>query len=116
MDLCLTKVEPPISVIRSASKFFQQLIVLLLGFGIGFELPIVVFYLVIFNIVPLAKLRSPVAHRVRNSGGIGRDLVTAKRYRQYLELVLLTEASMLFARITLRKRIEAQKKAEIELR
>ena len=31
---------------------------MLIGFGIGFELPVVVFYLVIFNIVPYAKLRS----------------------------------------------------------
>jgi len=31
---------------------------LLIGFGVGFELPIVVFYLVIFNIVPYAKLRA----------------------------------------------------------
>ena len=31
---------------------------MLLGFGIGFELPVIVFYLVIFNIVPYAKLRS----------------------------------------------------------
>ncbi len=56
-----------IGVIPDAQKFFQGVIMLLIGFGIGFELPIIVFYLVIFNIVPYAKLRAAVASGVRGA-------------------------------------------------
>ena len=40
-----------------AGKYFHGVIMMLIGFGVGFELPVIVFYLVIFNIVPYAKLR-----------------------------------------------------------
>jgi Tat protein translocase TatC len=41
-----------------ASTYFQGSDMLLLGFGLAFQLPVVVFYLMIFNIVPYDKLRA----------------------------------------------------------
>ena len=108
-----------IGVIPDAQKFFQGVIMLLLGFGIGFELPIVVFYLVIFNIVPYAKLRAQwrIVYVVLMlvASAATPDWSPLTMGGLFGALVLLYEASMLFARVTLRKRIEAQKKAEIEL-
>jgi len=108
-----------IGVIPDAQKFFQGVIMLLLGFGIGFELPIVVFYLVIFNIVPYAKLRAQwrIVYVVLMlvASAATPDWSPLTMGGLYLALVLLYEASMMFARIVLRKRIAAQKLEEIEL-
>ena len=102
-----------------AQKFFQGVIMLLIGFGIGFELPIIVFYLVIFNIVPYAKLRAQwrvvyvVLMLVASAATPDWSPVTMGGL--YLALVLLYEGSMLFARVVLRKRIAAQKREELAL-
>lgn len=108
-----------VAIIPDAQKFFHGVVMLLLGFGIGFELPIVVFYLVIFNIVPYAKLREQwrivyVALMLVASAATP-DWSPWTMGGLYAALVLLYEASMLLARVTLRKRIAAQKKEEIEL-
>jgi sec-independent protein translocase protein TatC len=100
-----------------ASKYFQGVIMMLLGFGIGFELPVVVFYLVIFNIVPYATLRSSwrivyVVLMVVASAATP-DWSPWTMGGLYVALVLLYEISMLLARVTLRKRIAAQKAAEL---
>ena len=108
-----------IGVIPDAQKFFQGVIMLLIGFGIGFELPIVVFYLVIFNIVPYAKLRAQwrVVYVVLMlvASAATPDWSPLTMGGLYVALVLLYEGSMLFARVVLRKRIAAQKREEIEL-
>ncbi len=108
-----------IGVIPDAQKFFQGVIMLLIGFGIGFELPIVVFYLVIFNIVPYAKLRAQwrVVYVVLMlvASAATPDWSPLTMGGLYLALVLLYEGSMLFARVTLRKRIAAQKAEELAL-
>lgn len=108
-----------VAIVPDAQKFFQGVIMLLLGFGIGFELPIVVFYLVIFNIVPYAKLREQwrvvyVALMFVASAATP-DWSPWTMGGLYVALALLYEASMLLARVTLRKRIAAQKREEIEL-
>jgi len=100
-----------------ATKYFQGVIMMLLGFGIGFELPVVVFYLVIFNIVPYAKLRSSwrVVYVVLMlvASAATPDWSPYTMGGLYLALVGLYEISMLLARIVLRKRIAAQKRAEL---
>lgn len=108
-----------VAVVPDAQKFFQGVIMLLIGFGIGFELPIVVFYLVIFNIVPYAKLREQwrivyVALMLVASAATP-DWSPWTMGGMYVALVLLYEGSMLLARVTLRKRIAAQKAEELAL-
>jgi len=104
-------------VIPDAVKFFQGVVLMLLGFGVGFELPVIVFYLVIFNIVPYKKLRQSwrvvyVALMVVASAATP-DWSPATMGGLYAALVILYELSMLLARVTLRKRIAAQRAAEL---
>jgi sec-independent protein translocase protein TatC len=108
-----------VAVVPDAQKFFQGVVMLLIGFGIGFELPIVVFYLVIFNIVPYAKLREQwrIVYVVLMlvASAATPDWSPWTMGGLYVALVLLYEASMLLARVTLRKRIAAQKAEELAL-
>lgn len=46
------------AVIPSVDSFIKSITLFLLGFGIAFEIPLVVFYLVTFNIVPYKTLRA----------------------------------------------------------
>jgi sec-independent protein translocase protein TatC len=100
-----------------ASKYFQGVIMMLIGFGIGFELPVIVFYLVIFNIVPYTKLRSNwrVVYVVLMlvASAATPDWSPYTMGGLFVALVVLYEGSMLLARVTLRKRIAAQKRAEL---
>jgi sec-independent protein translocase protein TatC len=106
-----------IDLVPDASKYFQGVVMMLIGFGIGFELPVVVFYLVIFNIVPYAKLRSSwrVVYVVLMlvASAATPDWSPWTMGGLYVALVVLYEISMLLARLTLRKRIAAQKAAEL---
>ncbi|MEI7814423.1 MAG: twin-arginine translocase subunit TatC [Coriobacteriia bacterium] len=106
-----------IGLTPDATKYFQGVCMMLIGFGVGFELPVVVFYLVIFNIVPYAKLRSSwrVVYVVLMvvASAATPDWSPWTMGGLYVALVLLYEISMLLARITLRKRIAAQKAAEL---
>ena len=108
-----------VGVTPDAQKFFQGVVMLLIGFGVGFELPVVVFYLVIFNIVPYEKLRQQwrVVYVVLMlvASAATPDWSPLTMGGLYAALVLLYEGSMLFARVVLRKRIAAQKREEIEL-
>lgn len=100
--------------IADASKFFSGGTLLMLGFGIGFELPIVVFYLVLFNIVPYAKLRENwrVAYvSLMVVASIATpDWSPVTMGALFAALVALYEASLLLARILLAKRIAEQKR------
>lgn len=100
--------------IADASKFFSGGTLLMLGFGIGFELPIVVFYLVLFNIVPYAKLRENwrVAYvSLMVVASIATpDWSPVTMGALFGALVALYEASLLLARILLAKRIAEQKR------
>jgi len=108
-----------VSIVPDAQKFLEGVLLLLIGFGVGFELPIVVFYLVIFNIVPYAKLRA-------NWRFVYVGLMTIASLATpdwspwtigglFIALAVLYEFSMLLARVTLRKRIAAQKAADLAI-
>ncbi len=56
-----------------ADKWFQAVMLMLLAFGIGFQLPVIVFYLMIFNVVPYQKLRQNWRVVVRRHHGRRRD-------------------------------------------
>jgi sec-independent protein translocase protein TatC len=108
-----------VQVIPDAQKFFEGVGLLLIGFGVGFELPIVVFYLVIFNIVPYAKLRAQwrVVYVVLMvvASIATPDWSPWTMGGLFVALAALYEMSMLLARVVLRKRIAEQKKAELAL-
>jgi len=108
-----------IGVTPDAGKYFHGVVMMLIGFGIGFELPVIVFYLVIFNIVPYAKLRSSwrIVYVVLMlvASAATPDWSPYTMGGLYIALVVLYEISMLLARVTLRKRIAAQKAGELAL-
>jgi len=99
-----------------ADKWFQGMILLLFAFGIGFQLPVVVFYLLIFNVVPYAKLRKNwrVSYVVIMcvAAVATPDWSPVTMGGLFLALVLLYELSLLLARLVLNKRIAEQQQLE----
>ena len=88
-----------------------------LGFGFAFELPLIVFYLIVFEIVPYSKMRSKwreiyVALLIV-SGMITPDASPVTMLLMYTPLIAMYEISMGVARAVMGKRIQEQK-AELE--
>ena len=83
-----------------------------LGFGIAFELPILIFYLVIFDIVPYKKLRGSWRYIYVGlmvfSAMVTPDANPVTMILMFAALVLLYEASLLIARVVLAGRIKKQ--------
>lgn len=99
-----------------ADRWFSGVMLLLFAFGIGFQLPVVVFYLIIFNVVPYASLRKNwrVAYVVImiTSAIATPDWSPMTMGLLFGALVALYEGSMLLARAVLSKRIAEQKRLE----
>lgn len=98
-----------------ASTYFQGAILLMIGFGMAFQLPVVVFYLMIFNIVPYEKLRASwrVVYTVMMvvAAAATPDWSPVTMLALFGALVGLYEISMALARVVLVKRI-ARRAAE----
>jgi sec-independent protein translocase protein TatC len=90
----------------------------LLGFGIAFQTPVVVFYLVYFGVVPYAKLRSNwriiYVTVVILASMITPDWSPVSMGALSIAMIVLYELSMLLCRIMLARRIKAQNAAEQE--
>ncbi len=94
------------------STYIDIIIKFELAFGLAFELPLVIFYLVIFDIVPYKRLRSNwrivyivllVACAV-----VTPDASPVTMLLMFAALIALYEASLLAARIVLSRRIKQQ--------
>ena len=48
---------------RQLEDFINTELLLMIGFGVSFELPLIVFYLAVFHIVPYASFRADVYKR-----------------------------------------------------
>ena len=83
-----------------------------LGFGFAFELPLIVFYLVIFNVVPYKKLRSAwrgvYVGLLVLSACVTPDASPVTMLLMFAAMVGLYECSLLIARVALRSRIKKQ--------
>ncbi len=105
-----------VGVMPDAARWFGGVMLLVLAFGIGFQIPVVVFYLMIFNIVPYQKLRSNwrVSYVVLMivSAVATPDWSPVTMGSLFIALVLLYEASMLLARVVLSRRIAEQRRLE----
>lgn len=102
----LGTIEPRMSTYISIIEKFE------IGFGFAFELPLIVFYLVIFNIVPYKKLRSNwryiyVALLVI-CAMITPDASPVTMLIMFAALIGLYEISLIVARVVLSKRIKEQ--------
>jgi sec-independent protein translocase protein TatC len=99
-----------------AARWFGGVILLLLAFGVGFQIPVIVFYLMIFNIVPYKKLRqnwrvSYVA-LMCVSAIATPDWSPVTMGALFGALVVLYETSMALARVVLARRIAEQRRLE----
>ena len=95
-----------------ASTFVDMIVKFEIGFGFAFELPLIVFYLVIFDVVPYKKLRGSwrtvyVALMVI-SAMVTPDASPVTMMLMFAAMVALYEGSLLISRIVLAKRIKKQ--------
>lgn len=117
------------TVMPKASTYIDTIVMFELAFGFAFELPLVVFYLVIFDVVPYKKLRSSwrtvyVALLVI-SAMVTPDASPVTMLLMFAAMVGLYEISLFIARIALKRRIkrreaegseESEELAEVESR
>ena len=94
------------------SSYVDIIIKFEVAFGFAFELPLIVFYLVIFNVVPYKKLRSSwrtiyIVLMVL-CAVVTPDASPVTMLLMFAALVALYELSLLIARIVLARRIKAQ--------
>ena len=94
-------------VLPQASSYLDIIIKFEIGFGFAFELPVVVFYLVIFDIIPY-KWRTIYVVLMVLCAMITPDASPITMLLMFAALVVLYEASLLLARIVLSKRIKKQ--------
>ncbi|MBK5210878.1 MAG: twin-arginine translocase subunit TatC [Coriobacteriia bacterium] len=104
--------------LASASQYFSGIGLLLVGFGIAFELPLVVFYLIGLNIIKYDKLRE-VWRYVYVIIIIVASIATPDWSPWTMgglsvALIVLYEASLAAARVVYGKRIEEQRKEDAE--
>ena len=83
-----------------------------LGFGIAFQLPILIFYLVIFNIVPYKKLRGSWRYVYVGlmifAAMVTPDANPVTMLLMFAALIALYELSLLIARVVLARKIKKQ--------
>ena len=94
------------------SSYIDIIIKFELGFGFAFELPLIVFYLVIFDIVPYKKLRGSwrtvYVVLMVVSAMATPDASPITMLLMFAALLVLYEGSLLIARVVLRNRIKKQ--------
>jgi sec-independent protein translocase protein TatC len=101
-------------ILADANKWIDVIINFEIAFGFAFELPLVVFYLVVFEIIPYAKLRAQwrVVYIVLMvfASMVTLDASPVTMLLMFAALLVLYEGSLLIARIVLGKRVEEQKR------
>jgi sec-independent protein translocase protein TatC len=100
------------TVLPRASSYVDIVIKFEIGFGCAFELPLVVFYLTVFGIVPYKKLRASWRYvymaLVVISAMVTPDASPVTMILMFAALISLYEISLLVARIALGKRLKQQ--------
>jgi sec-independent protein translocase protein TatC len=97
-------------VLAQVATYFDMAMVMLIVFGVAFQLPVIVFYLLIFNIVPYKTLRKNwrvVYLTLLATAAFGvPDWSPVTNLGLWAALIVLYEASMLLARIVLNRRLK----------
>ena len=112
----LSQTQDFATVFANASEYISMILLFEIAFGLAFQLPLIVFYLVVFNIVPYKKLRSSwrvvyVALLVF-SAMVTPDASPVTMILMFAAMLLLYEISLLASRIVLRKRIKTLEEME----
>ena len=107
-------------VLPDATDYLKFTMTLLVAFGVAFELPLVVFYLILFNIVPYKKMRHNWRYIYTGllvlSAVVTPDASPITLGFMFAAMVALYEISLICARVALRRKIQrnAEKEAEEE--
>ena len=100
----------------NAASYVDVIIKFELGFGLAFELPLIIFYLVLFEIIPYKKLRAAWRYVYIGlmifAAIVTPDANPVTMLIMFAALIALYELSMLISRIALRKRIKKQSEGE----
>ena len=98
-----------------ANSYIDIIIKFELGFGLAFELPLIVFYLVLFDVIPYKKLRASwrgvYVGLLVVSAMVTPDASPITMFLMFAAMLALYELSLLVARIALKKRIKKQNEA-----
>ena len=101
----------------TANEYLKLIMLFEVGFGLAFELPLVVFYLTVFNIVPYKKLRASwrIVYIVLMvvSAMITPDASPVTMLLMFAALAGLYEVSLAVARTVLARRIAAEKETAL---
>ncbi len=104
------------TILPEAGQWVDIIIKFELGFGIGFEMPLVVFYLVMFGVVPYQKLRASwrgvYIGLLVFSAAVTPDASPVTMGLMFAAMVVLYELSLIAARIGLKSRIKRQQELE----
>jgi sec-independent protein translocase protein TatC len=106
------------TVIPSAADFINTILLFEIGFGIAFELPLVVFYLTVFRIVPYKTLRQSwrVVYIVLMvvCAVVTPDANPITMILMFAAMAVLYEGSLLLSRIVLTRRLAREKREEAD--
>ena len=104
------------TVIPSLADFINTILLFEVAFGIAFELPLVIFYLTVFNIVPYKKLRKSwrVVYIVLMvvCAMVTPDASPVTMILMFAAMAVLYELSLFLSRIVLTRRLARQKREE----
>jgi sec-independent protein translocase protein TatC len=105
-------------VMAGVGYYTNTILLFEVGFGIAFELPLLVFYLTVFNIVPYKKLRSSwrVVYIVLMviCAMVTPDANPITMILMFAAMAVLYEGSLLLSRIVLARRLARQKREDDE--
>lgn len=104
------------NIFPDAKAWIDVIINFELAFGIAFELPLIVFYLVMFEVIPYATLRKSwrtvYISLMVLSAMVTLDASPVTMLLMFAALLTLYEGSLLIARVALRKRLKKQQERE----
>lgn len=97
-------------VLASATDYISLILLFEIAFGFAFELPLIVFYLIVFNIVPYKKLRQSwrIVYVVLLvfCAVVTPDASPVTMLLMFAAIAILYEASLFVSRIVLNRRIK----------
>lgn len=98
------------NVLANAPDYIALILTFLIAFGLAFQLPLIVFYLIVFNVVPYKKLRKSwrVVYVVLLAfcAVVTPDASPVTMLLMFVAMAGLYETSLLVSRIVLNKRIK----------
>lgn len=108
-----------VTLLPAADKFLTGILLMLMGFGLAFEIPILVFYSIGFGLIPYKKLRQNWRYVYSGLAVIAAiatpDWSPVTMGALGGSLVVLYEASLLLAKFAFAKRIKEQAELAAEL-